>query len=173
MKSKYSEIRFPIFTKKEVPLEEVYRGKRLFILPFGGNENKLLLVDDLNIKETSYIKRLSLLKHSEFDIITYDFTCLNLSSLLLSKSRWGYDSSKKTHRFETHQDLFPISYRKVTKISKNAFWVNDISYPFELPYHLIDPENLKNIWIGLVYIDNCWHVYEFSTYFNTRNKIRL
>lgn len=173
MPSKYSGIKFPIFATKQVPLEEVYRDNRFFILPFGGNENKLVLVDDLNIKEPSYIKRLNTMRSTNYDVITYDFTCLNLSSLLLSKARWGYDADRKTHRFETHQEYFPFSYRKVIKISKNAIWLERISYPFELPSHLIDFENIKNIWVGVVYLDFCWHIYEFSAVYNSKDKIRL
>lgn len=172
MRSKFYGIQFPIFTTKKTPQSEFYKQNKLFILPQKGNENKLVLVDDLTL-DVPYPRRLELMRLGAYSVIEYDFTCTNLSALLLSRSRWGYDSANKIHYFDRAYKEFRLSYRKVTKIRKNAFWLEGISYPFELPEFLLDIQDLKNLWVGVVYVDFCWHIYDFSPFYKRKDRIKL
>lgn len=172
MRSKFYGIKFPIFTTKKVPEEEFYRQNKLFILPKKGDTNKLILVDDTTIN-ASYPRRLEILRLGQYKVIEYDYTCSNLSALLLSRTRWGYDSANRAHYLDSAYKEFRLSYRKVIKIRKNAFWVEGISYPFELPEFLIDLQDLKNLWVGMVYVDFCWHIYDFSPFYKRKDRIKL
>lgn len=172
MRSKFYTIQFPIFTLKQAPESELYRKHRLFISPRKGDPNNLTLVDDLSI-DAIYPRRLEQLRTTNYKVVEYDYTCTNLSALLLSKSRWGYDSACKTHYLNTSYKEYRMSYKKVIKVVKNAFWVDGISYPFELPDFLIEITDLKNLWVGMVYVDFCWHIYDFSPFYKKQDRIRL
>jgi len=172
MRSKFYGIQFPVFTTKKTHEGEIYKNNKLFILPNKGAEDKLVLVDDLSIK-LPYPRRLELMRIGSYSVIEYDFTCTNLSALLLSRSRWGYDSANKIHYFDRGYKEFRLSYRKVIKIHKNAFWLEGISYPFELPEFLFDFQDLKNLWVGVVYVDFCWHIYDFSPFYKRKDRIKL
>lgn len=172
MRSKFYGIKFPIFTTKRIPDNEYFKQGMLFILPQKGNIDKLLLVDDSSL-EYIYPKRLELLRTTSYDVIQYDYTCTSLSALLLSKSKWGYDSTGRTHYFDKNIREYKLSYRKINKVRKNSFWTDAISHPFDLPDFLIDITDLKNLWVGLVYVDFCWHIYEFSPFYKNKDRIRL
>lgn len=172
MRSKFYTIQFPIFAIKNAPESELYKKDRLFISFQGDSPNSLTLVDDLSISEI-YPRRLEKLRTTNYKVVEYDYTCFNLSALLLSKCRWGYDSANKTHYLNTSYKEYKMSYRKVVKVAKNAFWVDGISYPFELPEFLMDISDLKNLWVGMVYVDFCWHIYDFSPFYNHKDRIRL
>lgn len=172
MRSKFYGIRFPIFTLAKAPIRQEIRGSKLFIQPRSWSEDSLMLVDDVSL-EMPYNKRLEALRTTSYNVIQYDYTCTTLSALLLSKSRWGYDSSNKTHFLDESYREYRMSYRKVTKISKTAFWVDRISYPFELPANLVDLKDLKNLWVGMVYVDFCWHIYDFSPFYKRKDRIKL
>lgn len=174
MRSKFYNIQYPIFTLKDPPIQEIFRDNKLFIKKKSGRENDLLIVDNWsNTEEENYLKRLEYLKANTDYAITFDYTCTNLSALLLSKSMWGYDSNFKTHYFDNYYKEYKMSYRKIIKIRETAFWVDNISYPFEVPKFLLNTENLKNLWAGLVYVDFCWHIYEFSAFYSKKDRIRL
>lgn len=172
MRSKFYTIQFPIFTKKKAPESELYKKDKLFVLPPKGDPNALILVDDLSIKDI-YPRRLEILRNTDYKVIEYDYTCKDLSALLLSKSKWGYDSANKTHYLNQSYKEYRMSYKKVIKVVKNAFWVEGISYPFELPEFLIDIPDLKNLWVGMVYVDFCWHIYDFSPFYKQKDRIKL
>lgn len=172
MRSKFYTIQFPIFTLKQPPESELYRKDKLFILPRGSNSNNLTLVDDTSINSI-YPHRLEILRNTSYKVIEYDYTCMNLSALLLSKSKWGYDSAYKTHYFNHSYKEYRMSYKKVIKVVKNAFWVEGISHPFELPEFLVEISDLKNLWVGMVYLDFCWHIYDFSPFYKEKDRIRL
>jgi hypothetical protein len=150
-----------------------YRGTKLFIQEKEKDYNNLKLVDDSSLEEKLYTKRVDILRKEKNYVVEYDYTCTNLSSLLLSKSNWGYDSNKKVHYLSTKATSFPLSYRKVTKVSKNAIWLENISYPFVIPSFLIDTENIPNLWVGVVYIDYSWHLYNFSSFYIKKDRIKL
>lgn len=172
MRSKFYNIQFPIFTTRSIPEQELFKKDKLFVMPKGGNANKLVLVDDLSIDDI-YPKRLEKLRTTEYSVIKFDYTCKDLSSLLLSKSKWGYDSAHKTHYLNTAYRDYRMSYRKVISTRKTAFWLQGISYPFELPEFLLDIKDLKNLWVGVVYVDFCWHIYDFSPFYKSKDRIRL
>jgi hypothetical protein len=172
MRSKFYGIQFPIFTTKKTPQSEFYKQNKIFVVPSSGKEDNLILVDDLSINAT-YPRRLEIMRLGPYKVIDYDFTCTNLSALLLSRSRWGYDSANKIHYFDSAYKEFRLSYRKVIKIRKNAFWLEGISHPFELPEFLIDFQDLKNLWVGVVYVDFCWHIYDFSPFYKRKDRIKL
>tara|TARA_Y100000389_G_scaffold65682_1_gene61797 strand:+ start:2615 stop:3139 length:525 start_codon:yes stop_codon:yes gene_type:complete len=174
MRSKFYNIKYPIFTLKDSPVDEIFRDKKLFIKKDFISSDSLLLVDSWdNMSDNNYLKRLEYLNSVNNYTIKYDYTCTNLSALLLSKSKWGYDSNLNTHYFDNYYKHYKMSYRKIIKVKETAFWVEDISHPFELPKFLLNIENLKNLWAGLVYIDFCWHIYEFSAFYNKKDRIRL
>lgn len=174
MRSKFYNIKYPIFTLKNSPVDEIFRDKKLFIKKDFISSDNLLLVDSWdNMPDSNYLKRLEYLNSINNYTIKYDYTCTNLSALLLSKSKWGYDSNLNTHYFDNYYKYYKMSYRKIIKVKETAFWVENISHPFELPKFLLNIENLKNLWAGLVYIDFCWHIYEFSAFYNKKDRIRL
>lgn len=172
MKSKFYDITFPCFGLTKAPYDTLYRKNKLLIKLFEFDQ-QLVLVDDISIKNKNYIQRLELLKNTDQDTIYYDFTCKNLSALLLSKCRWVYDSAEKVHQLNSSYSFFPIRYQKIVKSRKNVFWLDKISYPFELPDFLIDENNLKNLWVGITLVDFCWHIYEFTAFPKNLNRIRL
>lgn len=150
-----------------------YRGSKLFIQEKEKDYNNLKLIDDSSLEEKLYTKRIDILRKETNYVIEYDYTCTNLSSLLLSKSKWGYDSNKKVHYLNSKTSPYPLSYRKVTRTSKNAIWIENISYPFIIPSFLIDMENIPNLWVGVVYIDYSWHLYNFSSFYIKKDRINL
>jgi hypothetical protein len=68
---------------------------------------------------------------------------------------------------------YPLSYRKIAKVSKNAIWLHNISYPFIIPSFLVDMDNIPNLWVGVVYIDHSWHLYNFSSFYIKKDRINL
>ena len=145
----------------------------MFIQKNNKDYNNLKLVDDLSIPENLYTKRLDILRTQKDFLIEYDYTCTTLSSLLISNSKWGYDANNKVHYLNKKNCYYPLSYRKVTKVSKNAVWLENISYPFSIPSFLVDIENIYNLWVGVVYIDYAWHLYNFSSFYIKKDRIKL
>lgn len=150
-----------------------YRGTKLFIQERDKDYNNLKLVDDVSLPENLYTKRVEILKTQKDYVVEYDYTCTTLSSLLLSKSNWGYDSNKKVHYLNKRMIHYPLSYRKIAKVSKNAIWLHNISYPFIIPSFLVDMDNIPNLWVGVVYIDHSWHLYNFSSFYIKKDRINL
>jgi hypothetical protein len=172
MKSKFYDITFPCFGLTKAPYDTIYRGNKLFIKLFEFDQ-ELVLIDDTSIDNKNYIQRLELLKSAGQDIVYYDFTCSSLSALLLSKSRWIYDSALKVHKLNSDYRLYKLQYKKIEKYRKNAIWVKGISYPFDIPEFLVDDKNIKNLYVGIVQVDFCWHIYEFTAFPKNQDRIRL
>jgi hypothetical protein len=172
MKSKFYDISFPCFGLTKAPYESLYRGKSIYIKLFE-QDQELIVVDDTSINYNSYIKRLEVLKSIKDNVIYYDFTCSNLSALLLSRCKWVYDSRLKVHSLNSKYSFYPLQYKKIIKARKDVFWLDKISYPFHLPPFLVDDENIKNLYVGIVLVDFCWHIYEFTAFPKNQDRIRL
>ena len=78
MRSKFYNIKYPIFTLKNSPVDEIFRDKKLFIKKDFISSDSLLLVDSWdNMSDDNYLKRLEYLNSVNNYTIKYDYTCTN------------------------------------------------------------------------------------------------
>lgn len=130
----------------------------------------MVYADDRNKKSDNYIGRLASI--SEEVRIKYDATALNLEQLINSDIKWGLDKNAQVYDL-SNKEKFKFKCTKVMKQKNNLIWVNNISYPFVLPEHLKNIDNIEKLHVFLVYIDLVWHIYKFSMYYSRLEDIRL
>lgn len=163
--SKFSNIIFPFFGLKRKPYKIIYELDKISIKL---RENSIpLLLDDKNIINSDYLTRLSLVDNR----IHFDYTCINLQSLILSKVKWGLDSNAQIHDLSKLEE-FKSKTCKSTKQKDNLIWLKGISYPFEIPEFLSDMDT-TNMYFHLVYIDYVWYTAEVNYNPNKREIVKL
>lgn len=155
--SKYYNIKFPVFGLLSVPfdirirLDSIEVQKQEFT-----NWNTI----DRYVENKSLLERYILNKDEDFG---FDVTCLNLSQLISKKVKWCIDSNFKIYNLSAKQ-TFKARNVKVRKCIKNAIWVDTVTYPFKLKKGITDPKEILNQYITIVYIDNVWVLYRFTSF---------
>jgi len=166
--SKFTGIVFPFYGLHVVPVTILYSIDSIRISL--NHKSSMVYADDRNKKSDNYIGRLASI--SEEVRIKYDATALNLEQLINSDIKWGLDKNAQVYDL-SNKEKFKFKCTKVMKQKNNLIWVNNISYPFVLPEHLKNIDNIEKLHVFLVYIDLVWHIYKFSMYYSRLEDIRL
>jgi len=161
MKSKFSNISYPIFGLSKKPKLN-YEGTKLYL-----TKNKVwYLLNDTSIN-CNYIDKLLLLKNR----VKFDYTCRSLNELILSKVVWGVDNKCNIYDLSVRQK-FKFCCRKIIDQKDKYIIVKDISYPFIIPEQF-NQANMIGMYAHLAYIEYCWYIITISHFFNDNGKITL
>jgi hypothetical protein len=165
-RSKFYGIKFPAFGLLEVPfdykitLDTIEVQKKEF--------GKWHLIDRFD-KDKSALERYLKIKEEEF---TFDVTCLNVTHLISKRVKWVIDANCRVFNLAKPQ-TFKARNVPIIKTRQDIFWVATVSYPFKIKKGMIDPKELLNQHITIVYIDYVWHLYRFSSFKNKIESISL
>lgn len=155
--SKYYGIQFPVFGFLTVPYDIKIKVNSIEIQRQEfGSWNYI----DKYIEDKSLLERYILAKEEDFG---FDVTCLNLTQLITKKVKWGIDSQFKIYNLSSKQ-TFKARNVKVRKCINSVIWVDTVSYPFKLKKGLTDPKEILNQYVTIVYIDNVWVLYKFTSF---------
>jgi hypothetical protein len=157
LRSKFYGITFPAFGLLEVPFDwrvkvdtiEVQKQeftKWHYIDKF--DKNKTTLQRYLDVKDENY---------------SFDVTCLNMTHLITKKIKWIIDANSKIYNLSNKQK-FKARNVKIRKVRQDVIWVDTVSYPFKIKKGMIDSKELLNQYVTIVYIDNVWFLYRFTSF---------
>lgn len=156
--AKFSDITFPFFGLYNKPQEVSIKTDRIDIKTHD-NLNKILYPQD--IKSDQYIKVLASMLAKNENRIIFDYTALNLQSLIVTKPLvWGVDNTGKIFNL-THKERFPVLQTPISKRRDGLLWFKHVSYPFSIPFNIEQTINEYSIGL-LVYIDLTWYIYEIN-----------
>lgn len=155
--SKYSNIQFPVFGLLKVPFDTRIK---LDSIELQKQEFEPYYCIDRYIENRSILQRYIQAKDENF---MFDVTCLNLSQLISKKVTWCIDAQFKIFNLSTKQ-TFKARNVKIRKCIKNSIWVDTVSYPFKIKKGLTDPKEILNQYVTIVYIDNMWVLYRFTSF---------
>jgi hypothetical protein len=156
-RSKFYNIEFPVFGLKHKPYDF---SIRLNSISVKRTENDEWHVIDEYKEKTSLLKRYVSVKDEFF---FFDYTCTNLTQLISKNIEWGIDANAKIHDLRQRQK-FKARTVQVVKVRDNLIWVNTVSYPFKLSKNILDNNTILEQYITIVYIDEVWHLYRFSSF---------
>jgi hypothetical protein len=156
-RSKFYNIEFPIFGLKKKPYDFSIRLNSISIKK---TENDEWHIVDEYKEKTSLLKRYVSVKD---DFFFFDFTCTNLTQIISKNIEWGIDANAKIYDLR-HKQKFKARTVQVVKVRDNLIWVNTVSYPFKLSKNILDPKTILEQYVTIVYIDEVWHLYRFSTF---------
>ena len=166
VRSKFSNISFPAFGLFQAPHDFKITVNTIEIQKkeFGAwnaidryDKHKTLLERYISVKEEGQI---------------FDVTCLNLSQLVSKPVKWVIDAKARIHDLSKKQE-FKARNVKVIKVVKNAIWLHSISYPFILRKNILDSKEILNQSATVVYIDNVWIIYKFTSFPETVEMLKL
>lgn len=156
-RSKFYAIEFPLFALKKKPYDYSIRLNSISVqLTESGDWHK---IDEYKDK-TSLLKRYVSVKDEFF---FFDYTCTNLTQLISKKIEWAIDANGKIYDLRQKQK-FKARTVQVVKVRDNLIWVSTVSYPFKLSKNIVDTNTLLEQYIHIVYIDEIWHLYRFSSF---------
>jgi hypothetical protein len=156
-RSKFYSIEFPIFGLKRKPYDFSIRLNSISI--------KKKETDDWHVVD-EYKEKTSLLKRYvsvKDDFFFFDYTCTNLTQLISKNIEWGIDANAKIYDMRQKQK-FKARTVQVVKVRDNLIWVSTVSYPFKLSKNILDTKTILEQYITIVYIDEVWHLYRFSSF---------
>lgn len=156
-RSKFYGIEFPIFALKRKPYDFSIRLNSISVKRT--EEDEWHTIDEYKEK-TSLLKRYVSVKD---DFFFFDYTCTNISQLISKPIEWGIDSKAKIYDFRQKQK-FKARTVQVVKVRDNLIWLNTVSYPFKLSKNIVDPATILEQYITIVYIDEVWYLYRFSSF---------
>jgi hypothetical protein len=165
-RSKFYGIKFPLFGLKVRPHD--YSVKLDSIHIKRTEDDDWHLIDKFK-ENASLISRYVAAKD---DFFVFDYTCLNTTQLLTRNIQWGIDASAKIYDLKNKQK-FKARTVKVTKVKNNLIWLDTISYPFKLNKNVLDTSEIMNQYITVVYVDECWHLYKFSSFDEGISEIKI
>jgi hypothetical protein len=165
-RSKFYGIKFPLFGLKNKPYDYSVRLDSISIKK--DEEDDWHIIDKFK-ENASLIHRYVSVKDEFF---VFDFTCLNTTQLLTKNIKWGIDASAKIYDLSNKQK-FKARTVQVTRVKNNLIWLDTISYPFKLSKNVLDHSEIMNQYITVVYIDECWHLYRFSSFNDSISEIKI
>lgn len=153
MVNKFYGVNYPIFVLKSKPVEIIYSTSKISIKR--KTDSHIETLDNKEL-EGDYFSRLLQIDQR----VTFDYTCKDLQSLVMSNAKWGIDSKAIPHDFSIKEE-FEIKKAKVRKIRNNYIWVEKISYPFKIDTkEKIDI--VDDLYVILVKINHEWVIKEFT-----------
>lgn len=155
--SKFKGIKFPVFGFFKMPFDLKIR---LDSIEVQKQEFGSWSTIDKYIEGKSLLERYLVSKDETFG---FDVTCLNLTQLISKKIVWCIDSDFKIYNLSVKQ-TFKARNVKVRKCRHNVIWVDTVSYPFKLKKGITDYKEILNQYITIVYIDNVWVLYKFTSF---------
>lgn len=156
-RSKFYGIEFPLFALKNKPYDFSIRLNSISVkLTETGDWHKI----DEYKEKTSLLKRYVSVKDEFF---FFNYTCTNLTQLISKKIEWGIDANAKIYDLRLKQK-FKARTVQVVKVRDNLIWLDTVSYPFKLSKNIVDASTLLEQYITIVYIDEVWHLYRFSSF---------
>jgi hypothetical protein len=155
--SKFYGITFPVFALKKKPYDFSIRLDSISVQLVEDGDWHVI---DQYKEKTSLLKRYVSVKDEFF---FFNYTCTNLTQLISKNIEWAIDSKAKIFDLRQKQK-FKARTVRIRKIKGNLIWVNTVSYPFKLSKNIIDPSTLLEQYITIVYIDEVWHLYRFSSF---------
>ena len=156
-RSKFYNIEFPMFGLKRKPYDFSIRLNSISVKRTENDEWHM--VDEYKEK-TSLLRRYVSVKDEFF---FFDYTCTNLTQLISKNIEWGIDANAKIYDLRQRQK-FKARTVQVVKVRDNLIWVNTVSYPFKLSKNILDTNTILEQYITIVYIDEVWHLYRFSSF---------
>lgn len=168
--SKFYNIHFPFYGLVKKPSEIKFDGDRILIrkTPKGA----ALVLDDRSFLTPDYLTRVFKIENKyEDNRCVFDYTCRKLEELLRSNVKWGIDNKAQLHDL-SNKEIFKYKVTKVERSKDTLFWVKGISYPFNIPEHLLGID-IGSMSVGLVYIDNVWYLHRFDTLVSYANEIKI
>lgn len=166
MPSKFYNITFPLIGLEHSPFDYYIRTDSIGIKL---SEQSDWLVLDKITKGQSLISRYIANKPDKF---LSDATCLNLTHLISKRICWAIDSEAKVHNL-SYPEKFKARSVQVVRTKEDLIWVDTVSYPFKLKKMLIDPEIILEQYATIVYIDNEWVLYKFTSFKQELKEITL
>jgi hypothetical protein len=155
--SKYYGIKFPVFGLLSVPFDTKIK---LDSIEIQKQEFEDWYFIDRYLENKSLLERYVLAKDQNFG---FDVTCVNLTQLISKKVKWGIDSNFRIYNLSAKQ-TFKARNVRVRKCINNTIWVDSVSYPFKLKKGITDQKEILNQYITIVYIDNMWVLYKFTSF---------
>jgi len=165
-RSKFYGVSYPIFALKKKPYDFSIRLNSISVKK---TENDEWHIIDEYQEKTSLLKRYVQVKD---DFFFFDYTCTNTTQLISKKIEWGIDAKAKIYDFREKQK-FKARTVQVVKVRDNLIWVNTVSYPFKLTKNIVDEATLREQYITIVYIDEVWYLYRFSSFYEPIHEITL
>lgn len=167
MKSKFYGIVYPFYGSYFYPDRIIYGPNDLSVEVKG----RTYIVDINYLRTPSYLQTLFSLDNKEKKRLSFHITARNTSELLRSPNvKWGIDNKGKQYDLRSKTSI-PCVCRKVVKVINTKFWLQGISYPFEVADYLKSTEDLESIYAITVNIDMQHHIYEFTTLYDERMTI--
>lgn len=163
--SKFWGIQFPIFCLKKTPYKYSVRLDTITIQKT--EEEKPSTVDQFD-SSVPLLNRYIKVKDDSF---AFDYTCLNLSQLITKRIEWGIDSTARAFDFRKLQ-TFKARNVKIRRLKGNLIWVDTVTYPYKIPQHSVSPELLDQ-YVTIVYVDNVWYLYRFTSFSEKVKTLKL
>lgn len=158
--SKFNQIRFPFFALRRPPTEIIYGKDEIYIRQ--GRSRSFILLDTVTA-DTLDLPYLERVLHAP-NRLEFEYTCRNLTELIMSKSKWGVDSIGRIFNL-TRRQRFPARCLPVIKQKDNLIWLKHISYPFHIDksidLNIIDWNTIKAV---VALIDEEWTLLHFDYY---------
>ena len=156
-RSKFYGIKYPLFGLDTYPYDYTIRLNSVTVQK---SENSNAFTIDNFQDNVPYIIRYLATKDDDFK---FDFTCLNVSHMLTKKVKWGIDSSAKVFSF-TKPNTFKARNVPIIRNKGTLIWVDSVSYPFEIPKLLVDASEILSQHLTIVYVDDIWVPYKYTSF---------
>ena len=156
--SKFKGINFPFFGLKEKPYDIKFSLNNIEI-KISSTDNQWKVVDDKSLRGNYFFRNVQMLG-KKYTKVTFDYTCRDIKEIINSKCKWGVDDTAQIFDLTT-KEKFKLTCKKIKKIQENMIWVEQISYPFEIPY-MIDDFKSHDLYALLVNVNNTWYVKNFT-----------
>jgi hypothetical protein len=164
--SKYYGISFPVFALKKKPYDFVIRLDSIAVQM---QEDADWHTIDKYTDKTPLLNRYVEVKDEFF---FFDYTCTNLTQLISKKIEWAIDARAKIYDLRLKQ-TFKARTVSVVKTRGNLIWVDTVSYPFKLSKNILDPSIIREQYATIVYIDQVWYLYKFSSFKEPTKELTL
>ena len=96
------------------------------------------------------------------DDFSFDYTCMTVSQLVTKKIEWGIDSTARAFDFRKKQ-TFKARNVRIRRLKGNLIWVDTVTYPYKIRKNTISQELLDQ-YVTIVYVDNVWYLYKFTSF---------
>ncbi len=152
-----------MFCLSKVPHKVFYDRTKTYIQLNEGKPS--YMIDNRMLPFTDYAKRYSIIgKRYLGSEITFSFsvTFLTLESFVRNKKPFGIDNNANIFYFEKFSDV--LTYKKIIDVKRNYIWVQDISYPLEIPkyFNEISLADFKFIKAGCLKYKGIWRLIDLD-----------
>jgi len=165
-RSKFYGIHYPLFGLREVPYNY---SIGLDSITIQKQEDKKIYVVDTFKKGVPLLARYVAVKEDDF---SFDFTCLSTSQVITKKVKWGIDSKANIYNLSKKQ-TFKARNVPIIAVKGNLIWVATVSYPFKIQNNLIDNKELLDQFLTIVYVDEVWQPFKFTSFSEQIEEITL